>query len=412
MAAVYHKIGQLQQALEFYQQALHLRHEVSDRAGEATTLTNMAQLYLRMEQPQQALLLYQQALPIRREISDRAGEVATLANIALVLYRHLGRPQEAIAQVEQAITVLVNAGLSQDAAGQTLEDLREILRTMRRGDQLSTMTIDLPSLRAGRLQQIVTNTIAVMTVAHDYRHAWRKAMADELQQAQQGGADSQPQADFFTAILALLDGNSPILPADRPYAHTLAKIQEGIAKGGLPNDDTAQNDDSPFDADLIPRSIAALLGGPQGKMAHAQYLNTISTQAADEGLKAFLQTIQLGLFGGDLSQFGQNLRGVYRKAWGMIIMGVETGSINPGLIEIIVHNTRAVLGSASDKRDEWRSALTQMRNQAMEEDTSELVALLDAVIGLLDAKGNPIGLGTNLTGVYAQIWQAIVERIA
>jgi hypothetical protein len=49
-------------------------------------------------------------------------------------------------------------------------------------------------------------------------------------------------------------------------------------------------------------------------MAHVKYLNVISTQTKDEGLKALLQVIQLGLVGGDLSQLGENLSGVYRQA--------------------------------------------------------------------------------------------------
>ena len=53
-----------------------------------------------------------------------------------------------------------------------------------------------------------------------------------------------------------------------------------------------------------------------------------------------------------------------------------------------------------------------MKSQAVEGDAQELVALLDAVIGLLDAGGNPDGLGTNLKGIYARTWQAIVEQLA
>ncbi len=37
--------------------------------------------------------------------------------------------------------------------------------------------------------------------------------------------------------------------------------------------------------------------------------------------------------------------------------------------------------------------------------------LLDAVIGLLDAGGNSAGLGEGLTGIYARIWQNIVEQL-
>jgi hypothetical protein len=138
----------------------------------------------------------------------------------------------------------------------------------------------------------------------------------------------------------------------------------------------------------------------------------MSAQTTDEGLKALIQVIQLGLFGSNLSQLGQNLSGVYREAWEAIVVGVETGGVGPRLLEMIVQHTLVVLGPAADKLSEWREALTQIRSQAMEGDAEELVALLDAVIGLLDAGGNPAGLGTNLTGVYAQTWQAIVEQLA
>ena len=172
------------------------------------------------------------------------------------------------------------------------------------------------------------------------------------------------------------------------------------------------DDSFPFDAELIPRSITALLGEPQEKMAHDQYLIAMNAQSTDEELKELLQVIQLGLFGSDLSQLDQNLSGVYRQAWEAIVVGVESGGVDPRLFEMLVQNTLAVLGPAADKRSQWRQDLIQIRSQAMEGDAQELVALVDAVIGLLDAGGNPDGLGTNLKGVYARTWQAIVAQLA
>jgi hypothetical protein len=121
--------------------------------------------------------------------------------------------------------------------------------------------------------------------------------------------------------------------------------------------------------------------------------------------------IQLGLFGSDLSQLGENLNGVYREAWKAIVVGVETG-VDPRLFEMIVQNTLSVLGPAADKLSEWRGALEQIKIQAIEREAHDLVALLNAVIGLLDAGGNPARLGTNLTGVYTRTWQAIVEGLS
>ena len=51
--------------------------------------------------------------------------------------------------------------------------------------------------------------------------------------------------------------------------------------------------DLPFDAKLIPRSIEALLGGPQERMQHMQYLAAQGSQATDEGLKALINSAVL-----------------------------------------------------------------------------------------------------------------------
>jgi len=69
-----------------------------------------------------------------------------------------------------------------------------------------------------------------MTTAQDQRPEWREVIAEALQDAQQQGADWQIEADFFTAVLALLDGRSLTLSADHPYVQAIAAIQDGIAK--------------------------------------------------------------------------------------------------------------------------------------------------------------------------------------
>ena len=386
MALVYQLTGQPQRALEFCEQALSITREVGDRVGEANTLNIFAEMH-ESGQPQRALELHEQVLLIRREVGDHAGEAHTLANMAVVLYKYLNRSQEAITKMEQAIAVLVETGLPQDAAGQTIDEFQRyldvILRSLSPGQAIGGTGSSL----AAQLQVIVANTVAVMTTMQEHHVEWRKIIAGALQQAQEQGGDWQFEVDLFTAIVALLDGQSPTLPSDHPYAATLTTIQEGIA-GGLQNNKTNKEDELPFDTELKTRSIAALLGGPQEKVDHMQYLAELSSRTKDEGLKELIKSIKLAMFDGDLLQLGQSLSGVYRQAWEAIVVGVETGGVDPRLFEMLVQNTLAVLGPAADKKSEWREALTQIRSQAMEGDAQELVALLDAVIGLLDAGGN------------------------
>src|SRR5579883_971350 len=355
LAGVYGAIGQPKRALELYEQALPLRREVGDRAGEATTLNNLGMVYRAIGQPKRALELYEQALPLTREVGDRAGEVATLINLAymfqgmqkydaaleafeqsitiareilypaaevaglvgasLVLYQHLNRKQEAVVYMEQAVAILEETGLPQDAAGQTVEQLQQVLATMRQGKPIGQASSSVATMPAEQLRVVVGNTVTVMTTVQERRAEWRGVIARALQDAQQRGADWQIEVEFYTAILALLDGQTPVLPADHPYAPALKEIVNGIAAGGVQGgqdgeeeeeDEEDEGEELPFDEELIGRSVVALLGGPEQRQAHAQYLMELSKQGTDEGLKTLVATIQMALFGGRLEALRQN----------------------------------------------------------------------------------------------------------
>lgn len=166
----YDQLGNKQEALNHYQLALPIRREVGDRSGEAITLNNIAVSYQSFGNFEKALEYHNQALPIRREIGDLSGEITTLNNMAQ-LYAHQGKLESAveiykkvkslmqvsstvpetsaiyfnlarvygqmrrfkdtIELIEQGITLLESAGLSQDAAGQTVETMEKSLSLYR-----------------------------------------------------------------------------------------------------------------------------------------------------------------------------------------------------------------------------------------------------------------------------------------
>ena len=78
---------------------------MGDRTGEATTLNNIGLVYNDLGEKQQALDYYTQALPLQRAVGDRAGEANTLGNVA-VLYRDQGEPEQARIQVNAAIALI------------------------------------------------------------------------------------------------------------------------------------------------------------------------------------------------------------------------------------------------------------------------------------------------------------------
>jgi hypothetical protein len=224
--------------------------------------------------------------------------------------------------MQQAIAVLEATGLDRAASGTTVEMLRQVLATMQRGEPLGGGGSGPSTLPAEQIRVTVSNTIAVLTSLPEKHAEWRGAIEEQLQHAQQQGPDWQIEVEFYTAVLAFLDGQPASLPQGHPYAEAVAAIGQGIAATFA---QLEQLPDLPFDPQIIPRSIAALRGGPQEKMGHAQYLTALATQSDDAQVKALVNTIQTALFGGSLDSLGGDLEGAYAQAWAAIVAGIQQG---------------------------------------------------------------------------------------
>jgi tetratricopeptide (TPR) repeat protein len=135
LAMAFQSRGQTDLSLDYNQKALSIMREIKNRPGEGITLNNLGRLFQNTGQFEQALDSYQQALPIIREIGNHAIESVILKNMAMLLNDHLKRQAQALSCMEQAIAVLEQAGLKQDALGRTTEDLRQVLDGMRTDKQ-------------------------------------------------------------------------------------------------------------------------------------------------------------------------------------------------------------------------------------------------------------------------------------
>jgi hypothetical protein len=72
----------------------------------------------------------------------------------------------------------------------------------------------------------VANTIVVMTEMPAKRAEWHQALSESLQKAQERNA--RYNAEFFTSLLSLIDGQPVVLPPDHPYAEDLAAVERGL----------------------------------------------------------------------------------------------------------------------------------------------------------------------------------------
>jgi tetratricopeptide (TPR) repeat protein len=348
MAIVYRQTGQIYQALRLNEQALGILREVGDRSGEGTTLNNLGRVYDALGQKPRALEYYEQALGIRREVGDRSGEGATLHNmgmifaaqgridvalacvlLAKILYEYVQSPSDVDDEVQWIKALQKHLGekrfseLYRQVAGREEEIVQKALQDgLPPGGGQAQSSSTMP---AERVAIIVNNTVAVMTIMPERRDEWRKAMEEVLENARQRGSDWQIEAEFFLAILALLNGQVADLPGDHPYAAALEQIKQDVASGGPAGDMDNVPEEIRALLSLAEESIAALRGSPQERMALVQQLVPLQGQAPgdmEDGMKALLQAIQMALVGGDLAQLGGDLDGLYKQVWEIIVAGV------------------------------------------------------------------------------------------
>ena len=121
---VYADLGETQKALDYYNQALRLFRAVGDDDGEAASLNNIGSLYDSLGEKQKALDYYNQALPLFRAERYRAGEAATLSNIGKV-YADLGETQKALDFFKQALVIQHSVG-DRDGEATTLNNIGSV----------------------------------------------------------------------------------------------------------------------------------------------------------------------------------------------------------------------------------------------------------------------------------------------
>ncbi len=109
LGGAYYRLGQLERAIEFHEQALIISRETRDRRGEGGDLGNLGLAYARLGQVERAIEFHEQALIISREIGDRQGEGSNLGNLGNA-YARLGQVERAIEFYEQYLAIAREIG--------------------------------------------------------------------------------------------------------------------------------------------------------------------------------------------------------------------------------------------------------------------------------------------------------------
>jgi len=70
LGSAYSDLGQVEKAIEYYEQALVIAKEIGNRQGEGYQFMNLGYAYSVLEQIEKAIDFYKQALDIGKEVKD------------------------------------------------------------------------------------------------------------------------------------------------------------------------------------------------------------------------------------------------------------------------------------------------------------------------------------------------------
>jgi tetratricopeptide (TPR) repeat protein len=104
LGVAYAALGEVREAIGYYEQCLVIHREIGDRRGEGNDLGNLGLAYADLGEVRKAIGYYEQALKIRREIGDRRGEGNDLANMGQA-YKKLGDVAKARELWQEALRI-------------------------------------------------------------------------------------------------------------------------------------------------------------------------------------------------------------------------------------------------------------------------------------------------------------------
>ena len=136
LGIAFRNLGEVEKAIEYYEQVLVIAEKIEDRQSEGTALGSLGSAYSDQDEVEKAIRYYKQALGIAREIGDRQNEGAWLGNLGLIYYS-LDEVEKAIEYHEQALMIVreiggrLNEGVELGNLGLAYSDLGEVEKAIR-----------------------------------------------------------------------------------------------------------------------------------------------------------------------------------------------------------------------------------------------------------------------------------------
>ena len=175
MGISYAQMGQLSEALAYFETAFNIFQEIRDLQGEGAVSGNLGNIYARIGRMKEALHFCEQDLIIARELHDKPREGIALGNIG-ELYRNAGMINDAIRFYKMRLSIVRDAtdsrgeGNTLSSLGLAYTALGEIEKAVSYFDQQLTIT------RTIRDRRGEGNALCNLGNAFAQQHEWEKAI--------------------------------------------------------------------------------------------------------------------------------------------------------------------------------------------------------------------------------------------
>jgi eukaryotic-like serine/threonine-protein kinase len=110
IGVAYKRLDRLDEALRRYEESLEIKRKLGQKRGMAASLGEIAQIQEVQGLTREAEQSYREALGLQREIGDKAGISTSLVNLASLLNDDLGRPDDALPLLREALQIRRDAG--------------------------------------------------------------------------------------------------------------------------------------------------------------------------------------------------------------------------------------------------------------------------------------------------------------
>ncbi|MEH1841278.1 MAG: CHAT domain-containing protein [Nostoc sp.] len=223
IAYVYSSLGEKQKELDSLNKALALNHAIENSAAEAGTLNDIAETYLSMGEPQKALDSHNKALDIQRRLKLSPEEAKTLKDMALV-YSSLGDYEQSLKTSEQALEIFEQLG-DRNTEAMTLINMCNVSRKAQEYEQAlkycnSALKLSHEQKYFSDEQNALVGLVKVYELSKDYPKALDNAKKLEVLASQQNDNLNKGIALFFLSRVYLASGE---------YQKALESSKEGLS---------------------------------------------------------------------------------------------------------------------------------------------------------------------------------------